>query len=105
MFRRMRTALTESFAGAILVAWVMSDGVVRLLEGLSMPLLNWVSQQQGGAASAAQQPLLLRLTLYQALEGLGDAAVLLVVGYLLLRWLYYPPKEPQAGERTMAEIS
>jgi len=101
MFERMRTALRESYVGAIITGWLLADGLVRLTGILTSPLFSWATQQEfrGILPSAAgPRPFPFRAALPDAIS----AALLLLMGYGLLRWLYYQREEPAASPETEA---
>jgi hypothetical protein len=96
MFKKARKALVESFVGAIALGCVFAYGVFNLVDAVSVPFANWssvlytVSVIGPGAVRppAARFPwVIVAMPVYR---GVG----LLVIGYLLLRWLYYPAKQP-----------
>jgi hypothetical protein len=98
MLERLKTALVDSFVGAIALGWLFAQGVVRFVGILIEPLQRWVIQQQFWAAnrinSAAPGP-----SLELALTQLLMSVLLLLIAFALLRWLYYPAAKEQDQEQ------
>jgi hypothetical protein len=95
MLERLRKVLVESFVGAIALGWVFSQAILHFAYIFSAPVAGW-------AARRAYQGMLNRATtgfsLQEALPELVKSISLLLIGYLLLRWLYYKPFEPETSE-------
>jgi hypothetical protein len=94
----MRTALVDSFVGAIAVGWLFADGIARFVSILTEPFQRWLAQRQfwnanhySSAAPGYPFP--------DALSILLTSVLLLLIAYGLLRWLYYPPTEKQDQEQ------
>jgi hypothetical protein len=92
MLERMRTALVESYVGAIVTGWLLADGLTRVAGIFTTPIFSWVTQREFRTMTPFSHPA--RSFPFQA--ALPDAigsALLLLMGYGLLRWLYYPRAE------------
>ena len=88
MLLRLKTALVDSFVGAIAVGFVMARGLENIGSTFAAPFTVWIEQredQQITHSSAAPPAFSLQPALPQLLMG----TVLLVIAFLLLRWLYY----------------
>jgi hypothetical protein len=97
MLKRLKAALVESFVGAIALGWVFSQGVVQFAFAIIAPVAGWAQRKQYreltstmGAAAG--------FTFRDALPGLLRGVALLVVGYFLLRWLYFKPLKEEEAE-------
>jgi hypothetical protein len=96
MFKRLKRALVESYVGAIALGWILAQIVTHFVGIFSAPVGSWVSQNtyrnmtktigSTGFPFEAAYPELIR------------AALLLVVWYALLRWLYFKPLNLNSSE-------
>ena len=95
MLERLRKVLVESFVGAIALGWVFSQSILHFAYIFSAPVAGWVARRE-------YQGMLNRPTtgfsLQEALPELVKSISLLLIGYLLLRWLYYKPFEPETSD-------
>jgi hypothetical protein len=94
MLERVKTALVDSFVGAIALGWLFAQGVMRFVGSLIEPMQRWITQQQFWRANhvnSAMPGLSLELALTQLLM----SGLLLLIAFGLLRWLYYPAAEKQ----------
>jgi nitric oxide reductase large subunit len=91
MFERLKTALVDSFVGAIAIGLLLSQGISQIVRVAFNPITVWLQQRQYsenypvGAARAAW--------LESMLPQLLMSAILLLIAYGLLRWLYFPSEE------------
>lgn len=92
MFKRLKRALVESFIGAIALGYLLAQCILHFVNIFASPIAGWVSRNDyraiipGGAT-------LVGFSLKDALPDLTRFAVLFLVWYLLVRWLYFtPPK-------------
>ncbi len=90
MFRRLRKALVQSFVGAIGVGLVLAYGISAFGTAISAPFWNWVASKEYCGNSNAPQ-MTAGFPFKTAVPGLVQCFLLLLVGYVLLRWLYYKP--------------
>lgn len=101
MLDRMRTALVESYVGVIVVGWLLADGLVRFTGIFSSPILSWETRRAFASMTpsvAGPQPFAFQVSLPDVIA----SALLLLIGYGLLRWLYYPRAEREASEHAEA---
>lgn len=104
MMERLRTALVESYVGAILVAWLLADGLIHLVGVVTRPLITWegtVFARSVIAGSSSVRPSREPFPWGAALPEALSAILLLLIAYGILRWLYYrpaPPSLPQVAE-------
>ena len=92
MFERLKRALVDSFVGAIALGYLLAQSILHFVNIFASPIAGWVSRNNyrgilpGGASIAG-------FSLKDALPDLSRFVVLLLVWYLLVRWLYItPPK-------------
>ena len=94
MLERLKRALVESFVGAIALGWLFAQAIGHLANILAAPVASWISRKEyQGVLKGASIG-----TAFSMQDGLPELirfVGLMVVGYLLLRWLYIerPPKE------------
>lgn len=103
MLERMKSALVDSYVGAILVGWLFAEGIERLLTSIVTPLTEWgverILQQLspgtfGILGSPARYPT--EFTVSQLITG----ALILLIAFYLLHWLYFPATENRDQEQT-----
>lgn len=94
MLDRVKSALIESYVGVIAVGWLLAEGTARLVTSFTTPLTEWMinrmrQQDTPGFHSlyGPQPHFLFQLMIPQLIA----AVLLLLVGLLLLRWLYLSP--------------
>jgi hypothetical protein len=96
MLDRLKTALVDSFVGAIALGVLLAEAIQRVAYIFFEPLTRWLlqrfsEQQFGRNAGAYQVPP--RFPFEMAIPQLFTALFLLGASYVLLRWLYFPAAE------------
>ncbi len=104
MFERLKEALVESFVGAVALGWLFAQGLLHFAYVFTAPFAGWISRQEYFAFAAVKTSpgFLLRDSLLE----LGRSSALLLLGYVLLRWLYFKPTgnvTPEAGTNSGQE--
>jgi hypothetical protein len=95
MLEQFRKALVSSFVGAIALGSLFAQGILHFAYVFSAPVAGWLARREyRGIVDRAA----MGFSLQDALPELVKSISLLVVGYLLLRWLYYKSLEPGATE-------
>ena len=99
MLERLRKALVSSFVGAITLGWVFAQGILHFTYIFSAPIVGWLTRREyRGMVDRVNTGF----SLHDALPELAKSVSLLLIGYFLLRWLYYKPlpleAEPTNGE-------
>jgi hypothetical protein len=89
MFERLKKALVESFVGAIALGWLFAQGIVHFAYVFTAPIAGWISRQEYFPLVAAKTPP--GFWLRESFLELARASSLLLLGYVLLRWLYFTP--------------
>jgi hypothetical protein len=99
MIDQLKGTLVESFIGAIALGWLFAQAIYHFVSILAQPVASWAMRSEmrriPGMASTPSD-LLLRLALPELLRSAG----LLLLGYLLLRWLYFKPLDESATPDT-----
>ena len=97
MLERLKTALVDSYVGAIALGFMFSQGISQFVRTLINPVTVWVQQreysqiyQAGGARAGFPFQSVLPQLLMSVFE--------LLIAFGLLRWLYYPRTEKQDQE-------
>lgn len=94
MFERFRSVLVSSFVGAIALGWVFAQAILHFAYIFSAPVAGWLTRREyHGVVDRVYGGF----SLHDALPELAKSVSLLVVGYVLLRWLYY--KSSQSHRR------
>jgi len=97
MFERLKRALVESYVGAIALGYALSQCILHFVNIFASPVVGWIERNElrdvvpGGAKLA-------RFSLADALPDLARFVFLILVWYLLLRWLYFAPVKNTASE-------
>jgi hypothetical protein len=97
MFERLRRTLVETFVGAIALGYLLAQSILHFVNIFTSPLAGWVTRNEyremmPRTASSAGFPLQL------ALPELIRFSLLLLVWYVLLRWLYFKPLKNDSYE-------
>ncbi len=86
MFKKLKRALVESFVGAIALGWLFAQGALHFTYVFSAPVTGWISRREySGLTGRAPIPF----SFQDALPELARSFALLLLCYILLRWLYF----------------
>ena len=91
MLKRLKESLVESFVGAICLGYLFAQGLIHLAYMFIAPLAGWISRKEYRALTMTPE-ISTKFSFSGALPELAKAVGLLLLGYILLRWLYYKPK-------------
>lgn len=108
MLERVKNALIDSFVGAIAVAWLFAEGIMSVVGSFTSPLTRWLLDRMRWRESptfshAFGSPP--QFPFEMAIPQLIGAVLLLVLAYLLFRWLYLGPPEKPRLEGTEGEAA
>lgn len=97
MFDRLRRILIESFIGAIALGYLFAEAVLNFVNVFTAPVAGWVTRKEfpqflPRTAAATGLPF------QTALTPLVSSVVLLLIWYILLRWLYLTPLKSEPPE-------
>jgi len=98
----IKTALVDSFVGAIALGSLFAYGIMRFVDIFIEPITHWITQRQYWGMSnhnSAPPPFPYQF----AFTNLLTSAILLLVAYGLLRWLYYPPQKSKKKVRSRSK--
>jgi hypothetical protein len=94
MLKQLKKVLVESFVGAIAIGWIFSQGILHFTFIFSAPVASWIQRRQYGELISGTH-ISTTFSLQDAVPDLVRSIALLLVGYLLLRWLYFNPVEEE----------
>ena len=99
MFKRLRKVLVESFVGAIALGWMLAEIVAHLVNAFAAPVAAWLARTEyKHVITAYDGPK--GFIFQDALPELARFAILLLVWYVLVRWLYFTPVEKEGPKAT-----
>jgi hypothetical protein len=89
MFKRPRSALVETFVGAVGLGYLLAQCVIHFVGTFTYPIAKWIARNEyrGVLPNGSALP---GFVFRDALPEFGEFLLLLLVWYLLFRWLYYP---------------
>jgi hypothetical protein len=95
MLERFRGVLVDSFVGAIALGWVFAQGILHFAYIVSAPVAGWLTRREyHGVVDRVSTGFFIN----DALPELAKSVSLLLVGYVLVRWLYYKPSALHARQ-------
>jgi hypothetical protein len=97
---RLKRVLVESFVGAICLGFLFAQGFLHLAYIFATPIASWISRKEYRALSNTAPEFSTKFHLEDAVPELARAIFLLLLGYILLRWLYFKPVTEKLPERT-----
>lgn len=83
---KFKAALVDSYAGAILIALVASNGITNLIQPIFTTMAALVSRARTGDSPNYGPEVAVFIVVH--------AFVYLLIAFLLLRWLYFPIELP-----------
>jgi hypothetical protein len=111
MFERLRRALVESFVGAIALGYLLAETIMHFVNIFAAPATGWVTRNELRGL-VPYSPMSTGLSLGNALPEFIKFAGLLLIWYVLMRWLYFNPLKkdppqpaPQRSDLDPNEIS
>jgi|ERR1035441_6096801 hypothetical protein len=93
MFSRLKRGLVESYVGALALGWIFADAIFDFVGIFTAPLTSWVAQTEYRTTPISNPTDLLRASLPDVVA----SPALFLLGYVLLRWLYFGPKVESTG--------
>ena len=87
MFDRLKRALVESFVGAIALGWLFAQGILHFADIFIAPLAVWVQRIEYPGVFESRGSVPAGLSFLDAVPQLVQSLLLLLVAYVLLRWL------------------
>jgi hypothetical protein len=90
VFDRLKLVLVETFIGAIALGYLFAEAIPYFVNIFTASLAVWVARNAPRASA--------RFPLEGALRPAIAFVVLLLVWYVLLRWLYFTPPKRDTSE-------
>jgi len=88
MFSRLKRSLVESYVGALALGWIFAYAILDFVSIFTAPLTNWVTRTEYRTMLIPDPTgLVLRASLPYVIA----SPALFLLGYLLMRWLYFKP--------------
>jgi ABC-type sulfate transport system permease component len=94
MLERLKLALVTSYVGAIALGYVFAQAVLHCAGIFGTPLARWLTRPEFPGQVA------FTFSMKDGLPELARCVSLLLLGFVLLRWLYFTPVVPQTTEPT-----
>jgi hypothetical protein len=104
MLERLKRVLVKGFVGAIGLGWLFAQGILHFAYVFSAPVAGWISRC-GYHGLADRATISTSFSLQDALPDSLRSFSLLLVAYVLLRWLYYKPLAPETTTEPHSEQS
>ena len=99
MLSQLKRSLVESYMGAIALGWLLADIVLDFVNIFAGPVASWVSRSEfHGLDGRADVPT--GFLFRDALPGAVKCLLLLVIWYVLVRWLYMSPLAGENPQQT-----
>lgn len=99
MLKRVKHSLVRSFVGAITLGWIFSQAILHFAYIFSTPIVNWLAQRNYADVLAQHGRAVRGFSPQDVIPELVKSIALLLVGYGLLRWLYFDPVQTPAEEK------
>jgi nitric oxide reductase large subunit len=99
MLKRLKTALVDSFVGAIALGWIFAQGITHFVGIFIDPFTKWIAERRYWELlprNSSPRGFPFQVAILELLY----SVFLLLIAYGLLRWLYYPSKKKQHQEQT-----
>jgi hypothetical protein len=97
MFERLKRAMVESFVGTVALGYLLAQCIMHFVGVFAAPIQDWVARKEYRDILSGTG----RLTGFPfdfALPELVRFFLLLLVWYVLLRWLYFKPVKKVPSE-------
>jgi hypothetical protein len=91
MFKRLKQALVSSYVGTVAVGWIFAEGFLHFAYVFSAPITSWITRNE--YRGIIEQSTVKGFAFRDAVPELVRSIALLVLGCLLLMWLYFGPFE------------
>ena len=96
MLKRLKRTMVESYVGAIALGYLLAQSMLHFVNIFSSPVARWLTRKQYRDV-VPRGTALPGFSLQDALPQLITFLVLILVWYVLMRWLYITPVEGELG--------
>jgi hypothetical protein len=97
MLDRLKQALVETYVGAVALGYLFAQGILHFVNIFASPVAGWISRKQYGGLGPRTASLP-GFSLQDGLPELVRFVLLLLVWYVLLRWLYFQPLKKETSK-------
>jgi hypothetical protein len=98
MFERLKRSLVDSYVGAIAMGWLLATAVLDFVSIFSSPVQFWISRNEyrtlNSNGPVGFQP-------QDALPEVVKTILVLILWYVLFRWLYFKPVKISSAEASL----
>jgi predicted Kef-type K+ transport protein len=102
VLKRLKRSLVDSYVGAIALGYLLAQDVLHFVGIFASPLAGWVTRKEYGDI-LRRNGSVAAFSLQEALPEAAKFLVLLLVWYLLVRWLYFKPHATATEQASNAE--
>ncbi|HEY1472431.1 MAG TPA: hypothetical protein VGF61_25565 [Candidatus Acidoferrum sp.] len=95
MLDRLKSALVDSYVGAVALGYMLAQCVLHFANVFAYPIAGWITRDQYKDVVTHGTPMV-GFTFRDGLPELVRFALLLAVWFVLLRWLYLTPLKQDA---------
>jgi len=90
MLSSLRSAIVSSFVGTVAIGWIFAQAILHFAYVFSAPITSWLVRRE--YRNFMDRPAAtMGISLQDSVPELIKSLALLLLGYLLLRWLYISP--------------
>jgi hypothetical protein len=97
MLDRMKRVVVESYVGAIALGYLLAQVIMHLVGIFASPVAAWLGRKEVREFVPNHAPVT-GFSLQDALPELIRFSLLLLLWYVLLRWLYFNPLQEKPSE-------
>ena len=103
MLSRLKRGLIESFVGAIGLGYVLAQTILHFMSIFTAPIVGWIARLQYRNLTPSESGLP-GFSMRDSVPEVARFVVLLLVWYVLFRWLYLKPvTNGKPGTKASAE--
>lgn len=99
MLRQLKRTLVEMYIGTIALGWLLAEIVLQIVGIFSTPIASWVQRSEFGKIGG-RVDVPTSFLLRDAGPAFVRSVMLLMIWYVLLRWLYIVPLDHENAKET-----
>jgi hypothetical protein len=100
LFKKLRQILVENFIGALALGWMLAEIINHFVNVFASPVATWIGRREYRDVLRAGNYPTTGFTFQDALPELIRFVILLIVWYVIVRWLYFKPLTNAISEAT-----
>jgi hypothetical protein len=97
MMERLKRTLVQSYVATIALGWLLAQTVSHFVNIFAVAVAIWLSQR-ANRATTGQNTITQLFAAQDVLPELIRFGLLLIIWYLLMRWLYFTPIRARSPE-------